>query len=145
MFVLQTNISTSYTPHVTPYTPNEPCHSASPSDYDAYVLLTRLLHYELMNLSNTLTTVASSFIPQTRDPTRSCYHTQRNTQTQSDHIQPLNPVTLHLSSHTTLHLGLYFLSYKNTLVFYLLHHVAPVYLHLYLLLPFDGLTTLVTF
>jgi len=43
---------TSYTPHVTPYTPNEPFHSASPSDYDAYVLLTRLLHYELLQYLN---------------------------------------------------------------------------------------------
>ena len=54
---LRTNISTSYTLHVTPYIPNEPSHPASLSDYDVYALPTRPSHYEQTNLYNISTTV----------------------------------------------------------------------------------------
>ena len=124
-----------------PFHTKRAIHLASPSDYDAYVLLTRLLHYELMILSNTLTTVATiSHSSNTRSNAfRNAFmlsHAKRHSNPVRPH--PTNPVAFLLSSHTTLFFGLHLLSYKNTSVFYLFHHVVPAYLHLYLLLLFDG-------
>ena len=53
----QTNTSTLYNHRATLYIKNEPFHSVSLSNYDAYALPTKASHYTPMNSSNTLTIV----------------------------------------------------------------------------------------
>ena len=140
---LRTNISTSYTLHVTPHILNEPSHSASLSDYDVYALPTRPSHYEQTNLYNITTTVDTISLSS---------NTKYNVFTPSHVLMHSNPVHPHLThpvvflllSHTTLPLALYHLSFKNISTFSLLLNVALMSLNLHLLLPFDVLTTLVT-
>ena len=85
--------------HVTPYAPNEPFHSASPLDYDKYAFLTRLLHYELMNLSNTFMTTTIAHSSNTRSSAFLLSHAKKNSNPVRPH--PTNPVAFLLSSHTT--------------------------------------------
>ena len=60
----QTNTNTFCNCRVTPYILNEPFHSASLSDYDAYVLPTKASLYAPMNSSNTLTIVDTTSLFQ---------------------------------------------------------------------------------
>ena len=81
----QTNTNTFYNHRVTLYTRNEPFHSASLSDYDAYALPTKASHYAPMNSSNTLTIV---------DTTSHFSKGKSNEFTQSHAMKHSNPVTL---------------------------------------------------
>ena len=86
--------------HVTPYAPNEPFHSASPLDDDTYAFLTRLLHYELMNLSNTFMTTTIAHSSNTRSSEFMLSHAMKHSNPVRPH--PTNPVAFLLSSHATL-------------------------------------------
>ena len=129
---------------VTLYIRNEPFHSASLSDYDAYALPTKASHYAPMNSSNTLTIV---------DTTSHFSKGKSNEFTQSHamkHSNPVrlpqtNPVAFRLLSHTILLFAPYQVSYKNILKSFRLRHDATTSFKLHLLLLSDEPTTLVTF
>ena len=113
--ILNSSYTNTFYNRVTLYIRNEPFHSASLSDYDAYALPTKASHYAPMNSSNTLTIVDTTSLFSKGNPTSSRNHTQWNTQTQSETTtnQPsrvplvitYNPSLRSISSiiHTNIH------------------------------------------
>ena len=140
----QTNTNTFYNHRVTLYILNEPFHSASLSDYDAYALPTKASHYAPMNSSNTLTIVDTTSLFSKEKFNES---TQSHAMKHSNPVclPPTNPVAFRLLSHTILPFVLYQVSYKDTLKSFRLPHDATTSFKPHLLLLSDEPTTLVTF
>ena len=126
------------------YILNEPFHSASLSDYDAYALPTKASHYAPMNSSNTLTIVDTTSLFSKEKSNES---TQSHAMKHSNPVclPPTNPVAFRLLSHTILPFVLYQVSYKDTLKSFRLPHDATTSFKPHLLLLSDEPTTLVTF
>ena len=131
-----------YLPHnrVTLYIRNEPFHSASLSDYDAYALPTKASDYALMNsvikyLNDREYNL--SFLKKEIQRVHSITRNKRN----PVRLPQTNPVAFRLLSHTILPFAPYQVSFKNTLKSFRLPHDATNSFKRHLLLLSDEPTT----
>ena len=104
----QTNTNSFYNHRVTLYIRNEPFHSVSLSDYDAYALPTKASHYVPMNSFSDRG--YKPLFSQKRNPTSSRNHTQSHAMKHSVRLPQTNLVASRLLSHTIL----LFVSYQDT-------------------------------
>ena len=120
---------------------NEPFHSVSLSDYDAYGLQTKASHYAPVNSSNTLTDDRGYNSLFSKKKSNEFTQSLAIKHTNPVRLPQTNPVASRLSSHTILPFVPYQVSYLDTLKSFRLSHAATTFFKLHIVLLSDEPTT----